>query len=259
MKKFTEIREARRSAQDRLSARAAKHGLGSQKRLDKIKKSSDFFSKPPPSFSKAELKKMGYAVEGRFDIEIPAPKGMKGRKNPTRTALNKKLSAKHADKIAKNAKRDQARSARAGGALTRKGHNDNSYKKGVTGKFFSTQPAFESSSKVVKEASATNVNKIRTAYKDFMKKKGKNFDDIAMSLTMIANRMTQLSSPDGSGRGDYKAEKIIKDEASRIQGIVNKTYDTEEGKEIRNLLKRHGLYSSSGSANSAIMKLIWNK
>lgn len=63
MKKFTEIREARRSAQDRLSARAAKHGLGSQKRLNKIKKASDFFSKPPPSFSKDELKKMGYAVE----------------------------------------------------------------------------------------------------------------------------------------------------------------------------------------------------
>lgn len=63
MKKFTEIREARRSAQDRLSARASKHGLGSQKRLNKIKKASDFFSKPPPSFSKAELKKMGYAVE----------------------------------------------------------------------------------------------------------------------------------------------------------------------------------------------------
>ena len=65
MKKFTEIREARRSAQDRLSARASKHGLGSQKRLDKIKKSADFFSKPPPSFSKDELKKMGYAVEGK--------------------------------------------------------------------------------------------------------------------------------------------------------------------------------------------------
>ena len=63
MKRFTEIREARRSAQDRLSARAAKHGLGSKKRLDKIKKSSDFFSKPPPSYSKDDLKKMGYAVE----------------------------------------------------------------------------------------------------------------------------------------------------------------------------------------------------
>jgi len=70
MKKFTEIREARRSAQDRLSARAAKHGLGSQKRLNKIKKSADFFSKPPPSFSKDELKKMGYAVEGKNDYPI---------------------------------------------------------------------------------------------------------------------------------------------------------------------------------------------
>ena len=70
MKKFTEIREARRSAQDRLSARAAKHGLGSQKRLNKIKKASDFFSKPPPSFSKDELKKMGYAVEGKNDYPI---------------------------------------------------------------------------------------------------------------------------------------------------------------------------------------------
>ena len=63
MKTFTEIREARRSAQDRLSARASKHGLGSQKRINKIKKASDFFSKPPPSFTKDELKKMGYAVE----------------------------------------------------------------------------------------------------------------------------------------------------------------------------------------------------
>lgn len=70
MKKFTEIREGRRSAQDRLSARAAKHGLGSKKRLDKIKKASDFFSKPPPSYSKDDLKKMGYAVEGKNDYPI---------------------------------------------------------------------------------------------------------------------------------------------------------------------------------------------
>jgi hypothetical protein len=70
MKKFTEIREGRRSAQDRLSARASKHGLGSKKRLDKIKKASDFFSKPPPSYSKDDLKKMGYAVEGKNDYPI---------------------------------------------------------------------------------------------------------------------------------------------------------------------------------------------
>jgi len=143
MKKFIEIREARRSAQDRLSARASKHGLGSKKRLDKIKKSADFFSKPPPSFSKDELKKMGYAVEGRFDIEIPAPKGMKDRKNPTRTALNKKITAKYSDKIKKNAKRDQARSARAGGALTRKNSDNTKYKKGDSGKFFTNHPTFE--------------------------------------------------------------------------------------------------------------------
>ena len=108
----------------------------------------------------------------------------------------------------------------------------------------------------VNEASATNVNKIRAAYKDFMKKKGKNFDDIAMSLTMIANRMTQLARPDSSGRGDYKAEKIIKDEASRIQGIVNKTYNTEEGKEIRALLIKHKIYGN-GSPGSAIQRLTW--
>ena len=104
------------------------------------------------------------------------------------------------------------------------------------------------------EASATNVNKIRSAYRDFMKKKGKNFDDIAMSLTMIANRMTQLGRADSSGRGDYKAEKIIKDEASRIQGIVNKTYNTEEGKEIRALLIKHKIYGN-GSPGSAIQRL----
>lgn len=63
MKTFTEIREASRSAQDRLSARAAKHGLGSKKRINKIKKASDFFSKPPPSYSKDDLKKMGHPVE----------------------------------------------------------------------------------------------------------------------------------------------------------------------------------------------------
>jgi hypothetical protein len=70
VKTFQELRESKRSAQDRLSARAAKHGLGSQKKLDKIKKSADFFSKPPPSFSKAELKKMGYAVEGKSDYPL---------------------------------------------------------------------------------------------------------------------------------------------------------------------------------------------
>jgi len=81
-----------------------------------------------------------------------------------------------------------------------------------------------------------------------MKKKGKNFEDVAMSLTMISNRMTS-DSP--------KAEKIVKTEASRIQGIVSATFKTEEGKEIRDLLKKHGLYSPTGSANYAILKLTY--
>ena len=60
MKTFREIREGS-SAQSRLDKRAAKLGLG--KKSDRLKKATDFFNKPPPSFSKAGLTKMGYAVE----------------------------------------------------------------------------------------------------------------------------------------------------------------------------------------------------
>lgn len=50
------------SAQSRLDRRAAKHGLG--KKSDRLKKASDFFSKPPPKPpSKDELRKMGHPVE----------------------------------------------------------------------------------------------------------------------------------------------------------------------------------------------------
>ena len=62
MKTFREIREGS-SAQSRLDKRAVKLGLG--KKSDRLKKATDFFSKPPPSFSKAELKKMGHPVEGK--------------------------------------------------------------------------------------------------------------------------------------------------------------------------------------------------
>ena len=41
------------SAQSRLDRRAAKHGLGSKERLDRIKKARDFFSKPPPGSKKS--------------------------------------------------------------------------------------------------------------------------------------------------------------------------------------------------------------
>ena len=49
------------SAQSRLDRRAAKHGLG--KKSDRLKKATDFFNKPVPSYSKDELRKMGHPVE----------------------------------------------------------------------------------------------------------------------------------------------------------------------------------------------------
>ena len=64
------------SAQDKLDRSAEKHGLGSDKRIRRIKKAKDFFSKPVPTYSKDELRKMGHPVEqneGRFDITFPEP------------------------------------------------------------------------------------------------------------------------------------------------------------------------------------------
>lgn len=230
MKKFTEIREAKRSAQDRLSARASKHGLGSQKRLDKIKKSADFFSKPPPSFSKDELKKMGYAVEGKKfkDVKNLTPDEKRVRNRNKVKGGTSSLDDRLSNIRAKGQNEASSPAQQAAIAIAKKANQVMSLES-------------------IDEATATNVNKIRAAYRDFMKKKGKNFEEIAMSLTMIANRMT---------RDDYKSEKIIKDESSRIQGIVNKTYSTEEGKEIRALLIKHKIYGN-GSPVTAIQKLTW--
>ena len=60
------------SAQDKVDRRAAKHGLGSDERKRKIQKAKDFFSKPVPTYSKDELRKMGHPVES---AKVPA--GMK--------------------------------------------------------------------------------------------------------------------------------------------------------------------------------------
>lgn len=57
------------SAQDKLDRRAAKHGLGSDERKRKIQKAKDFFSKPVPTYSKDELRKMGHPVE-TTDAEV---------------------------------------------------------------------------------------------------------------------------------------------------------------------------------------------
>ena len=63
------------SAQDKLDRRAAKHGLGSDERKRKIQKAKDFFSKPVPTYSKDELRKMGHPVEQKESSKVPA--GMK--------------------------------------------------------------------------------------------------------------------------------------------------------------------------------------
>ena len=65
MKSFRSFVEGS-SAQSRLDRRAAKHGLGSKARQDRIKKSKDFFSKPPPSYSKDDLRRMGHPVERKL-------------------------------------------------------------------------------------------------------------------------------------------------------------------------------------------------
>lgn len=193
MKKFTEIREARRSAQDRLSARASKHGLGSQKRLDKIKKSADFFSKPPPSFSKAELKKMGYAVEA----SSPEKQAAIASSPEQQAAI---AIAKKADKV------------------------------------------------VNEDINVKSIDMFKAAAKDFDKKKTTkydNFDSISDALSTIAIQVRMLSKST-SGRTDVKAEKIISKQETRINNIINKTMygkggATEEGREIKKILSKHGL------------------
>ena len=65
MKSFRSFVEGS-SAQSRLDRRAKKHGLGSKERQDRIKKSRDFFSKPPPSYSKDDLRRMGHPVERKL-------------------------------------------------------------------------------------------------------------------------------------------------------------------------------------------------
>lgn len=153
------------SAQDKLDRRAAKHGLGSDERKRKIQKAKDFFSKPVPTYSKDELRKMGHPVEttdaevkkkqdfldrlrgkppvkkeGMFDIVIPAPKG--SNKN-----TDKQVAAKAARRAARRAKtdttkidkavaKDKARSA--SGSLKRTDdHRRKNYQTGKSGAYFS--------------------------------------------------------------------------------------------------------------------------
>ena len=131
------------SAQDKLDRSAAKHGLGSDERKRKIQKAKDFFSKPVPTYSKDELRKMGHPVEqneSRFDIAIPAPKGSNKNTDKQRAAKAARRATNRAKtdttKIDKAVAKDKARSA--SGSLTRTDdHRRKNYQTGKSGAHFS--------------------------------------------------------------------------------------------------------------------------
>lgn len=104
---------------------------------------------------------------------------------------------------------------------------------------------------------SSNINKFKTAAREFDRNKDRNFQSVGDALSTIALRMRMMQSGKSkTGYSDIKGQEIIQKSASRIQGIVNNTFDKEEGKEIRKLLTKHGLYNKG--AMGPIMKLTYN-
>lgn len=115
----------------------------------------------------------------------------------------------------------------------------------------------ESNEESVEMNESSNINKLKAAAKDFeenSKGKSRSYQSVADALDKVAFAANMLLKST-SGRTDYKYEGIVSREAGRVAGLVNSTYNTEEGKEIRNLLKKHGLYSKSGSPIRPITSL----
>lgn len=109
---------------------------------------------------------------------------------------------------------------------------------------------------VNEEVNMKNVDKLKTAARDFSKNKSRNFQSIEDALLTIVSSMRVLNSSN-SGRADYKHERIIDKEISRINNISSKAYGTEEGKEIKSLLAKHGLVTNTGSTYRPMMDLIY--
>jgi len=109
---------------------------------------------------------------------------------------------------------------------------------------------------VNEEVNMKNVDKLKTAARDFSKNKSRNFQSIEDALLTIVQSMRVLGKST-SGRTDYKHEGIIDKEISRINNISSKAYGTEEGKEIKSLLTKHGLVTKTGSTYSPMMDLIY--
>lgn len=161
------------SAQDKLDRRAAKHGLGSDDRKRKIQKAKDFFSKPVPTYSKDELRKMGHPVEqkeGRFDIVIPPPKGSNKNTDKQIAAKAARRAANRAKtnkaKVAKAMAKDMARSA-SGGLKRTDDHRRKNYQSGKSGAYFSKYENVEE--KAVSKSQQKFMGMVRAVQKGDMK------------------------------------------------------------------------------------------
>ena len=95
------------SAQDKLDRSAAKHGLGSDERIRKIQKAKDFFSKPVPSYSKDELRKMGHPVESSTEYGKSMDRIKDKEKNAAIKPKDRETLGKLAD-LMKKQKRTEA-------------------------------------------------------------------------------------------------------------------------------------------------------
>lgn len=95
------------SAQDKLDRRAAKHGLGSDERKRKIQKAKDFFSKPVPTYSKDELRKMGHPVESSAEYGKSMDRIKDKEKNAAIKPKDRETLGKLAD-LMKKQKRNEA-------------------------------------------------------------------------------------------------------------------------------------------------------
>jgi hypothetical protein len=219
------------SAQDRLDRRAAKHGLGSDERKRKIQKAKDFFSKPVPTYSKDELRKMGHPVEqneGRFDINIPAPKGSSKNTDKQVAAKAARRAARRAKndttKIDKAVTKDKARSANAQGGNTRKYDSiRKNYQTGKSGAYFSK---YESTAEYGKSMDRIRDKEKNAAIKPKDRETlGKLADLMKKQKRDEAYRKPTQAEIDADKRKDGKS----KDSSTRYRDVKKKMYGNAMG------------------------------
>jgi hypothetical protein len=239
------------SAQDKLDRSAAKHGLGSDERKRKIQKAKDFFSKPVPTYSKDELRKMGHPVEatdaevkkkqdfldrlrgkppvkkeGMFDIPISAPKGSNKNTDKQRAAKAARRAANRAKtdttKIDKAVAKDKARSA--SGSLTRTDdHRRKNYQTGKSGAHFSK---YESSAEYGKSMDRIRDKEKNAAIKPKDRETlGKLADLMKKQKRNEAYRKPTQAEIDADKRKDGKS----KDSSTRYKNMKKKMYGNAMG------------------------------